>query len=80
MPRILVEVMPKPELLDPQGRAVTAALQRLGFAELGEVRQGKRFEIDVPEVTDEVLAVAHRAAQDVLSNPVIEDVVVVAPA
>jgi phosphoribosylformylglycinamidine synthase len=77
MPTVVVEVMPKPELLDPQGKAVTAALQRLGFDMLGEVRQGKRFEIEVAEVTPEVIAAARRAAADILSNPVIEDVVVV---
>lgn len=81
MPTVVVEVMPKPELLDPQGKAVTAALQRLGFDMLGAARQGKRFEIEVAEVTPEVLEAARRAAEEVLSNPVIEDVVVVsAPA
>jgi phosphoribosylformylglycinamidine synthase subunit PurS len=77
MPTVVVEVMPKPELLDPQGKAVTAALQRLGFDPLGDVRQGKRFEIEVAEVTPEALAAARRAAEEILSNPVIEDVVVV---
>jgi phosphoribosylformylglycinamidine synthase len=77
MPTVVVEVMPKPELLDPQGKAVTAALQRLGFDGLSGVRQGKRFEIEVAEVTPDVLAAARRAAEEVLSNPVIEDVVVV---
>lgn len=77
MPTVVVEVMPKPELLDPQGKAVTAALQRLGFDGLGGVRQGKRFEIEVAEVTPAVIEAARRAAEEVLSNPVIEDVVVV---
>ena len=72
--------MPKPELLDPQGKAVTAALQRLGFDALGGVRQGKRFEIEVAEVTPAVIEAARRAAEEVLSNPVIEDVVVVSTA
>jgi phosphoribosylformylglycinamidine synthase len=57
MSRVVVNVMPKPEILDPQGKAVTGALQRLGFQGLS-VRQGKRFEIEVDgEVTDEVLTV-----------------------
>ena len=46
MSRVVVNVMPKPEILDPQGKAVTGALQRLGFQGLS-VRQGKRFEIEV---------------------------------
>lgn len=76
MPTIVVHVMPKPEILDPQGKAVGAALPRLGFDGFTEVRQGKRFELTVDgEVTDELLAQAREAAESMLSNPVIEDVV-----
>jgi len=73
---VIVEVMPKPEILDPQGKAVAGALPRLGFTGFASVRQGKRFELEVEgEVTEEVLEQARRAAAEVLSNPVIEDVV-----
>ncbi|MFC7376047.1 phosphoribosylformylglycinamidine synthase subunit PurS [Brachybacterium sp. GCM10030267] len=76
MPRVVVHVMPKPEILDPQGKAVAAALPRLGFTSISSVRQGKRFELEVDgEVTDEVLASLREAATTLLSNPVIEDVV-----
>lgn len=76
MGRIIIDVMPKPEILDPQGQAVNAALPRLGFAGISDVRQGKRFEITVEgEVTAEHLAQAREAADKLLSNPVIEDVV-----
>ncbi len=76
MATVLVEVMPKPEILDPQGKAVAGALPRLGFTGFASVRQGKRFELEVEgEVTAEVLEQARRAAAEVLSNPVIEDVV-----
>lgn len=76
MGRVVVEVMPKPEILDPQGKAVNGALPRLGFTGISQVRQGKRFEITVEgPVTDEVLADVRRAAETLLSNPVIEDVV-----
>ncbi|MCR2813097.1 phosphoribosylformylglycinamidine synthase subunit PurS [Microbacterium sp. zg.Y1090] len=76
MPTIVVDVMPKAELLDPQGKAVAGALDRLGIAGFGDVRIGKRFELTVDgEVTDEVLATARRIADDILSNAVIEDVV-----
>jgi len=72
MARIVVDVMPKPEILDPQGKAVTGALGRLGFAGI-TVRQGKRFELEVDgEVTQERLADVHRAAETLLANPVIE--------
>ena len=64
--------MPKPEILDPQGKAVTGALGRLGFAGLS-VRQGKRFEIEVDgEVTDERLEEVRQAAETLLANTVIE--------
>jgi phosphoribosylformylglycinamidine synthase len=76
--RVVVDVMPKPEILDPQGKAVAGALPRLGFAQFTSVRQGKRFELEFEgPVTDEVLAAAREAGEHVLSNPVIEDVVAV---
>jgi len=78
MGRVVVEVMLKPEILDPQGQAVLNALPRLGFDGFSSVRQGKRFELSVDgEVTDEVLARVREAAATLLSNPVIEDVVAV---
>lgn len=79
MGRIVVEVMPKPEILDPQGKAVAGALPRLGFDSFTDVRQGKRFVLGVEgEVTEETLAEAREAARTLLSNPIIEDVVKVA--
>lgn len=79
MGRVVVEVMPKPEILDPQGKAVVGALPRLGFTQFTSVRQGKRFELEVEgDVTPEVLAAAREAGEKLLSNPVIEDVVLVA--
>jgi len=76
MPTIVVDVMPKAELLDPQGKAVAGALTRLGVTGFGDVRIGKRFELTVEgEVTDQTLAAARRIADEVLSNSVIEDVV-----
>ncbi|MFN8073796.1 MAG: phosphoribosylformylglycinamidine synthase subunit PurS [Kineosporiaceae bacterium] len=79
MGRVVVDVMPKPEILDPQGKAVVGALARLGFADVTGVRQGKRFELEVEgEVTEAVLDQVREAAATLLSNPVIEDVVRVA--
>jgi phosphoribosylformylglycinamidine synthase PurS subunit len=73
---IVVEVMPKAELLDPQGKAVTGALARLGKVAYSEVRIGKRFELTVDgEVTDSLLDDVRQLADDVFSNSVIEDVV-----
>jgi phosphoribosylformylglycinamidine synthase subunit PurS len=74
VPRVVVDVMLKPEILDPQGKAVHGALPRLGFEGVSDVRQGKRFELEVDgEVTDERLAQLHEVARTLLSNPVIED-------
>ena len=76
MPTIVVEVMPKPELLDPAGKATAGALAKQGSTTFTDVRIGKRFELTVDgEVTDEVLAEARRVADEILSNSVIEDVV-----
>lgn len=74
MARVVVDVMLKPEILDPQGRAVQGALGRLGLSGVLDVRQGKQFVIDVEgEVTGERLALMHTLAAELLSNPVIED-------
>lgn len=78
MATVVVNVMPKPEILDPQGKAVTGALSRMGFEGL-TVRQGKRFEVTVEgEASEDVLAQIRDAAEKLLANTVIEtfDVVV----
>ena len=74
MARVVVEVMPKPEILDPQGKAVLGALPRLGFSGVTDVRQGKRFELEIDgEPSEELMEQARRMAETLLSNPVIED-------
>ncbi len=70
--------MPKAELLDPQGKATSGALDRLGHGRFHDVRIGKRFELNVDgEVTPEVLAEVRAVANEILSNAVIEDVVAI---
>ena len=74
MPRVVVHVMPKREILDPQGKAIHQALPRLGVTPVSDVRQGKRFELGVEgELTDARLAEIDDLAETLLSNPVIED-------
>lgn len=74
MARYVVDVMPKPEILDPQGKAVLGALPRLGFAGVSDVRQGKRFELEIEgDASDELLTEVTKMAETLLSNPVIED-------
>jgi phosphoribosylformylglycinamidine synthase PurS subunit len=71
VPRVVVDVVLKPEILDPQGRAILGALGRLGIDGVTSVRQGKHFELDVADsVDDEAL---NRIADTLLANPVIED-------
>ena len=74
MARVVVDVMLKPEILDPQGRAVMGALARLGLTGVSSVRQGKRFEIEVDgEIDDDLSERLDDLAGSLLSNPVIED-------
>ncbi len=74
MAKVVVDVMPKPEILDPQGKAVHGALPRLGFTGVTDVRQGKRFELEIEgDLTADRLAQVRAMAETLLSNPVIED-------
>ncbi|OBK33944.1 phosphoribosylformylglycinamidine synthase subunit PurS [Mycobacterium sp. 1245111.1] len=71
MARVVVHVMPKGEILDPQGQAIVGALGRLGHDGISDVRQGKRFELEVDDsVDDSALA---EIAESLLANTVIED-------
>jgi phosphoribosylformylglycinamidine synthase subunit PurS len=72
--RIIVEVMLKPEIHDPQGEAIHSACQRLGFGEVTGVRQGKRFEVELAGMPGETaLARMSELAGELLANPVIEE-------
>jgi phosphoribosylformylglycinamidine synthase PurS subunit len=71
VPRVVVDVVLKPEILDPQGQAILGALGRLGISGVASVRQGKHFELEVDDaVDDEAIATI---ADTLLANPVIED-------
>ena len=72
MPRVVVDVVLKPEISDPQGQAVFGALGRLGHSGVRGVRQGKHFVLDVEGTPDE--AELRQIAETLLANPVIEDV------
>ncbi|HEX2497213.1 MAG TPA: phosphoribosylformylglycinamidine synthase subunit PurS [Actinomycetes bacterium] len=83
MPRVVVDVMLKPEILDPQGQAVQRALERLGFDRVTSVRQGKRFEIEIAEIAEPAgtrpgsaetaTELARDMAAKLLANTVIEE-------
>jgi phosphoribosylformylglycinamidine synthase len=71
---VVVNVALKPEILDPQGRAVLGALGRLGLSGVADVRQGKQFVLNIDgEIDASKLAQIHEIASTLLSNPVIED-------
>ena len=75
MARVVVNVMPKAEILDPQGKAVVRALDLIGVEGVSDVRQGKRFELEVDESVTE--ADLEKIAEVLLANTVIEDYEVV---
>ncbi len=68
-----VTVMLKAGVLDPQGKAIGHALNKLGFASVGEVRAGKVFELELAETDpDRARAQAEEMAHRLLANTVIE--------
>jgi phosphoribosylformylglycinamidine synthase len=72
--RLIVEVMLKPEIHDPQGEAVASACRRLGFGQVLGIRQGKRFEVELDGPADQAaVSAVTQLARDLLSNPVIEE-------
>lgn len=71
MARVVVHVMPKAEILDPQGQAIVGALARIGVVGVSDVRQGKRFELEVDDGVDD--ATVAEIAESLLANTVIED-------
>ncbi|WP_273114019.1 phosphoribosylformylglycinamidine synthase subunit PurS [Corynebacterium durum] len=75
MARVVVNVMPKAEILDPQGKAVVRALDLIGVKGVSDVRQGKRFELEVDESV--TAADLEKIAEVLLANTVIEDYEVV---
>jgi phosphoribosylformylglycinamidine synthase len=72
--KIIVDVMLKPEIHDPQGEAISRACQRLGYGDVVAVRQGKRFEVELRgEADDSALTRVGELAVELLANPVIEE-------
>ena len=71
MARVVVDVVLKPEILDPQGQAIVGALGRLGISGVSDVRQGKHFELEVDDELDD--ATVEKLADTLLANPVIEN-------
>ena len=71
---VVVDVMLKPEILDPAGQAVLNALPSLGLPPAGSLRIGKHVELSLEaDDADGALALATQMAEVLLANPVIED-------
>lgn len=70
-----VYVTLKPSVLDPQGKAIHHSVESLGYKGIGDIRQGKYFELVVDDSIplDVAQSSIERIANDVLANPVIED-------
>ena len=70
-----VYVSLKSTVLDPQGQTIRAALAGLGYSQISDVRQGKFFDIALVDGTsrEQALKDIDTIAQDVLTNPVIEE-------
>jgi phosphoribosylformylglycinamidine synthase PurS subunit len=72
--RLVVDVMLKPEILDPAGQAVANALPTLGLPAVSSLRIGKHVELELEATTaDEAVEQATKMAEVLLANPVIED-------
>lgn len=72
--KALVYVTLKKTVLDPQGATIARALQGMGHPEVASVRQGKFFEIELEGIDrQQARQTLERIAEDVLSNPVIEE-------
>jgi phosphoribosylformylglycinamidine synthase PurS subunit len=72
--KIVVDVMLKPEILDPAGQAVLNALPTLGLSPATTLRIGKHVELELEaDSADAALAQAEKMAEVLLANPVIED-------
>ncbi len=71
---VLVKVMLKSGVLDPQGKAIADALHRLGYRSVADVRAGKLFRVDVDTAdASHARDVGSQMARQLLANPVIED-------
>ena len=70
-----VYVSLKKSVLDPQGKTIQGALKKMGYKGLGDVRQGKYFELSLDGglTRDEAQSEVERIAREVLTNPVIEE-------
>ena len=63
----------KPSVFDPQGQTIAEALHSLGYTGVGDVRQGKYFELELAAgSSDEARTLASEVADKLLANPVIE--------
>ena len=72
--KVRIHIMPKPDLLDPQGEAINTALLNLGFSEVSNVRQGKVIDLEINEEDSEfVMRRVEEMCNKLLANSTIEN-------
>lgn len=77
---VYVNILPHPQILDPQGKATLGGLHHLGFEAVQEVRVGKRIQLQVAAASaDQALKLADEAAKKLLANPITEVYTLEAP-
>ena len=68
-----IDVMPKKEILDPQGKAVTGSMKNLGLAEIQNVRIGKHISLEIEADNEEAAsAKVEQACKNLLANLIME--------
>lgn len=68
-----IDVMPKKEILDPQGKAVTGSMKNLGLEEIHNVRIGKHVSLEIEAENEEVAhAKVDQACKSLLANLIME--------
>lgn len=68
-----IDVMPKKELLDPQGKAVSSSMKNLGLPEVGNVRIGKHISLELEaENEDAAKEKIEKACKELLANQIME--------
>ncbi len=69
----MIRILPKQDILDPQGKTIHQALHNLGFHQVQEVRMGKQIRISLPNLQEkEALDACKKMCEELLVNPLTE--------
>ena len=68
-----IDVMPKKEILDPQGKAVTGSMKNLGLNEIHNIRIGKHISLEIEAETEDIARQkVDQACKSLLANLIME--------